>query len=86
MTVSTADAPKANARPGDEDVAPVDTSPFIMGAFTPRTDEACVEFRLEDAVVLGAFPNDLVGTFLRIGPIQNLISLENRIMCLMATE
>ena len=68
MTVSTADAPKANARPGDEDVAPVDTSPFIMGAFTPRTDEARVEFRLEDAVVLGAFPNDLVGTFLRIGP------------------
>ena len=33
-------AGRANVRPGDEDLAPVETSYFVAGAFRPRGDEA----------------------------------------------
>ena len=52
-------AGRANVRPGDEDLAPVETSYFVAGAFRPRADEARA-VRFDAAGV----PEDLVGAFM----------------------
>lgn len=52
-------AGRANVRPGDEDLPPVETSYFVAGAFRPRTDEArAVRFDV------AGVPRDLVGAFM----------------------
>lgn len=58
----------ANERPGDDEVDPVETSFFVKGPFTPRSDEAVQSIDLRRACLEGAVPAELRGRFLRIGP------------------
>ena len=58
----------SNERPGDDEVDPVETSFFVKGPFTPRSDEAVQSIDLHRACLEGAVPAELRGRFLRIGP------------------
>ncbi len=57
-----------NHRPGDENVDPIETSPFVKGAFEPRADELTTALDLGAIAIEGAVPSALRGKFLRIGP------------------
>ena len=59
-----------NKRPGDEAANPVESSFFVTGDFTPRTNEQTVSFSLHKAVIEGdASPLEhLNGSFMRVGP------------------
>jgi carotenoid cleavage dioxygenase-like enzyme len=62
--------PLKNKRPGDENATKVETSFFVKGPFTPRTDEQVHNFSLSSSVIEGSAASlqRLTGSFLRIGP------------------